>query len=244
MYVTQMYGFQHLQFHAAPQSGAHQPRHDVPAVGVGCTARVDRLDLCEIEADRGRDVLAAFDYRRTDVNLQRVLFADGFQRLGDVETMLDEHVVGRSDLPAVDPDVGITVDAVEIELDMVAVGMFGRGERAAVTPLVTLPRAQVVDVAADLELFDQPRGQQVQLHVSRNGGVDGFHLDLPGIGRRYDRGVSLRPVVESPFAVERTFLAGRQTSCGEKQRKGGGQFGKCRVHIGLSFSWLVFSLLD
>lgn len=156
MHVTQMNGFQHLQLHAAPQSGAHQPRHDVPAVGVGRAARVDRLDLCEIDADRRRNVLASFDHRRADVDLQRVLFAGGFQRLGDIETVLDEHIVGRSDLPAVDPDVGITVDAVEIELDMVAVGMLGRGERAAVTPLVTFPRTQVIDVAADFGLLDQP----------------------------------------------------------------------------------------
>ena len=178
-----MHGFQHLQLHAAPQSGAHQPRHDVPAVGVGRTACVDRFDLCEIDADRRRNVLAALDHRRTDVNLQRVFFAGGFQRFGHIEAVFDEHVVGRSDLTAVDPDVGITDDTVEIEPDAVAVRMFGGGERAAVTPLVTFPRAQVVDIAADFGLLDQPRGQQVQFHVPRNGRVDGFHLDLPGVGR-------------------------------------------------------------
>ena len=191
------------QFDAAPQSGAHQTGHDVPAVHVRRLADIDRFFGREItHAERAEQVTLRAEHNRTDDNLYRIAAAL-FDQIGHVETALDQHIGRRARMFAVDPDVGQAVDPAEPEFGALSGLQFRSVEPARIAPLVTLPGAQFIHVGSDHRVIDQAGGQQVEFDVTGHLRRNGFHFD-PGKRRRIGHGFfGLGPVREFPLAVQR-----------------------------------------
>ena len=202
MGVDDVHRWLHLEGDSAPQAGAHQPGHDVPAVGVGRPARKDGFHLREVETDRRGDALAAFDDGRADIHFQEVVRPGRRYGVRDIEVMLHQHVVGAADMPPVQVDLGEAVDAAEVQEEVVFLCVGRRGEMSAVAPLVSFIGTEQVDVAACLGILDEACGEQVEFHVAGHGGRHGLETDAVHPLRRDDGRPPLGPVIQCPSPVQ------------------------------------------
>ena len=209
--VREAGGLEHAQLDAAPQPCAHQTGHDVPSVHVRRLADIDRFLGREItQAEHAEQMVLRRRHDRADDHLHRI-FASLLDQVRDVEAALDQHVGRAAGVLAVDPDVGQAVDAAEPQLGTLSLRKFRSGEAARVAPLMSFPRAQLIDIGPDHRVVDQAGGEQVELDIARNLGGNRLYLD-PFQFSRIGNGLGrLFPVGEFPRPVQRDRPAPRRS---------------------------------
>ena len=128
----------HYKVDASPQTGAHQPRHYVPAITVARLPDPDRLRIMP-ETGYPYHILLSLLHGRTDYNLHQVVSRPGLA--GYIETMRNHSVVRMAEMLSVQPDIGYAVYPFEVQHQLLPVLQRRSIEMAAVHPLVTLPLA-------------------------------------------------------------------------------------------------------
>ena len=125
--------------------------------------------------------------------------------LRHVEATFDQHVLGFTDLFAVQEDVRKRVDAAEDQRRATAGLHIHRRcvEGLRVEPLVGLVRTQLHHVEANFHRRQQPRVHQIEFAIPGHRRLHRLHTEVGGKRQRaYRTGIRLREIVQLPFAVK------------------------------------------
>ena len=227
MHVRQAYRILHDQVDAPPEAGAHESRHNVPAIAVTRLPDPHRLGVMA-ETGYPYHMLLGFLDCGTDYHLHQIVTCPRLAR--DVETMRDHGVVGVAQMLPIQPDVRDAVYPFEVQHQPLSVLQRRDIEMAAVHPLVSLPLAELVYVVADFGILHEPGCHQVKFHVAGNG-CGNLCLRQSGHLRRIrDSCVFLLPIFKVPLAIEGNNILGIGWKEG-RNGYGGAQEGCQVLHI-------------
>ena len=116
IHVAEVDGLDRAERDASPQAGADHAGQDVPAEGVRGLADIDALRRRGMaEADGPEEGFAPVQDGGLDDDFKAVAFR--LEQVGDVEDVLDHHVLRAPYVLPVEPDVGNGVDAVEAQVE-------------------------------------------------------------------------------------------------------------------------------
>ena len=112
-------------------------------------------------------MILSLEHGRPDYHLKRVgtSLHDG---ISHVVSMFDQHIVSRSDMNAIEPDLSKAVNAAEKQPEPFSLIYIRCLERLGIAPLEAFPFSETINVAACHRIVSKASRNQVQFNISRN----------------------------------------------------------------------------